>query len=604
MYWLPAGSEGESAEIIGVNINMQEENNMGNTIYITGHRNPDLDSLCSAYAYAILKNIIDPDNEYKAVRCGQLSESIEKQLEMVGVEAPPFMKDVLPRVQDVMLDVEKRIEITEPVYHLVKMYNRANPSVMPMFDQDELKGMLSIDDVTAWLLNENISDNPEYDFTVDNIEDILPGHILHRGKRESFTASIAVGAASLNGFFEFMRDNAEKNLVVMGMRPEHIKCAIRLKVPAIIITTRTSGEKLLDEDNVLPAMSIEGTEGIGDKLMPEIDLSGYDGLIYSTSLSTAETIRRLRMAEPMGKLIRNKAITVQRTDLFEDAMDLLASSQARGLAVLEGDKYVGYVTRRCFLSRPSYNVIMVDHNEAGQSIKGIEKANVVEIIDHHRLDTMKTTLPIFVDARPLGSTCTIVWQQYLVNQVTPDINTAKMLLTGILSDTLILKSPTTTEVDRKTVKQLADICGVDYKDFGAMLFSVTSNLAQTDAESAIMADFKMYHNNDVKVGIGQCETTTLSNLDEYIDHFLDVLEQVKSKSGLDWAMLMITDVLHEKSVLLTTVHKAGMKLPYENILKYNAADNPGAKGCRVYDMPGVLSRKKQLLPAVLRTIEG
>ena len=577
---------------------------MNNTIYITGHRNPDLDSLCSAYAYAKLKNTIDPDNKYKAVRCGQLSESIEKQLEMVGVEAPPFMKDVLPKVQDVMMDTEKRTEISEPVYHLVKTYSKANPSVMPMFNNGEFEGLLSIDDVTAWLLNENINDNPEYDFSVNNIQDVLPGHILHRGVHDAFTASITVGAASLFGFFEFLKTNASKTMVVMGMRPEHIECAIRLNVPAIIITARTMEEQLLDGGNILPAMNLEGGEGIGDRLMPEIDLAGYEGLIYSTSLSTAETIRRLRMSGPMGKLMRKKAITVQSTDLFEDAKDLLASSKARGLAVLEGSKYVGYVTRRCFLSRPSYNVILVDHNEAGQSIKGIETANIVEIVDHHRLDTMKTTFPIFVDARPLGSTCTIVWQQYLVNQVTPDIDTAKMLLTGILSDTLILKSPTTTEIDKKTVKQLADICGVDYKEFGSMLFSVTSNLAKTDAESAIMADFKMYNNNDVKVGIGQCETTTLSNLDEYIGHFLDVLEQVKNKSGLDWAMLMITDVLHEKSVLLTTVYKAGMKLPYENILKYNAADTPGAKGCRVYDMPGVLSRKKQLLPAVLHTIEG
>ncbi len=577
---------------------------MKNTIYITGHRNPDLDSLCSAYAYAKLKNVIDPDNEYKAVRCGQLSEGIEKQLEMVGVEAPPFMKDVLPKVQDVMMDTEKRTEISEPVYHLVKTYSKDNPSVMPMFDHGEFEGLLSIDDVTAWLLNENINDNPEYDFSVENIQDVLPGHILHRGNRESFTASITVGAASLFGFFEFLKTNASRTVVVMGMRPEHIECAIRLNAPAIIITARTIEEQLLDGSNVLPALNLEGGEGIGDRLMPEIDLAGYEGLIYSTSLSTAETIRRLRMSGPMGKLMRKKALTVQSTDLFEDAKDLLASSKARGLAVLEGNKYVGYVTRRCFLSRPSYNVIMVDHNEAGQSIKGIETANIVEIVDHHRLDTMKTTYPIFVDARPLGSTCTIVWQQYLVNQITPDIDTAKMLLTGILSDTLILKSPTTTEIDKKTVKQLADICRVDYKEFGSMLFSVTSNLTKTDAESAIMADFKMYNNNDVKVGIGQCETTTLSNLDEYIDHYLDVLEEVKNKSGLDWAMLMITDVLHEKSVLLTTVYKAGLKLPYENMLKYNAADTPGAKGCRVYDMPGVLSRKKQLLPAVLRTIEG
>ena len=576
---------------------------MNNTIYITGHRNPDLDSLCSAYAYAYLKNRIDPGNEYKAVRCGQVSESIEKQLDLVGVPAPDLMPDVFTKVKDVMLVPEERIETKEPVYHLVKAYNTNNPSVTPLFENGTYKGLLSIDDVTQWFLKENINEKPEYLFTIDNISEVLPGMIAHRGTRDSFTAPIDIGAASLQDFSEFLNNNSG-SMFVMGARPDHIKHAIEHNVPAIILTTISMPETSDNDEGMLPSMTISGNNETNARLLPEIDCSSYEGFIYITPLSTAEAIRRLRLSEPLGNLLNEQPEAVFTTDLFEDAKDALTSSTARGLAVFENDEFAGCVTRRCFLDRPAYNVIMVDHNEAGQSIKGIETANIVEIIDHHRLDAMKTDLPILIDARPLGSTCTIVWQQFKAFHVTPDPDCARMLLTGILSDTLILKSPTTTETDRTTVSELSEILGINYREFGETLYSVTSNLAAKDPAEAIGSDFKMYESGDIKVGIGQCETTTLNNIDEYIYSYLDSLDQIRKSSGLDWAMLMVTNVLTENSILLTTVHRDGARLPYEKLTKYNDPEYSGNKGYRAFDMPGVMSRKKQLLPAVLKAIEG
>lgn len=571
-------------------------------IYITGHRNPDLDSLCSAYAYAALKNQIDPEYEYVAVRCGQLSESIEKQLQMVGVDAPPYMADVFPKVKDVMHHAKNKVDTSQPVYHLMKTYRPESPSVTPLFENGSFAGLLSVDDITAWFLRENMDDDPQYEFTVDNIEAVLPGKILHRGVRESFTAPIAVGAAALQNFSDFIRQGSNA-VVVMGARPEHIRLAVKENIPAIIITTIKHDVDTEIASEVLPEIRIAGSGEIGDKHMPQIDFSGFEGLIYITSLSTAETIRRLRLCEPLKNLMQLPQESVQASDLFVDVKEQLASSSQRGLAVKEGERFVGFVTRRCFLDSPSYHVIMVDHNEAGQSIKGIETATIREIVDHHRLDAVKTELPILIDARPLGSTCTIVWQQYMAHDVMPDPDTAKMLLTGVLSDTLILKSPTTTETDRKTVQQLAKLCGVDYQKFGEMLYSVTSNLATKDPETAIMSDFKMYEGSGAKVGIGQCETTTLYNIDDYADTYLKMLETVRDKNGLDWAMLMVTDVLSEKSILLATVFKNAAKLPYEKLVKYNDSQIPGGKGFRAFDMPGVMSRKKQLLPAVLKALE-
>jgi manganese-dependent inorganic pyrophosphatase len=255
---------------------------------------------------------------------------------------------------------------------------------------------------------------------------------------------------------------------------------------------------------------------------------------------------------------------------------------------MSGGRFEGFITRRCLLDTPKYNVIMVDHNEPAQSIDGIETADVVEIIDHHRLDAVSTSMPIFIDAEPLGSTCTIVYQQYIRHGIMPDAYIAKVLLTGIIADTLILRSPTTTATDISTVEMLARLAKIgSIEEFGEKLFSITDNLATQDPAESILSDFKKYESGGIRIGIGQCEVTTLSNVNDYADDYLKALDDVRQKEGLDWAMLMITDVLREKSVLLATEHKVAKDLPY-----VRTKDN-------IYSMPGVMSRKKQLLPTIL-----
>ena len=243
------------------------------------------------------------------------------------------------------------------------------------------------------------------------------------------------------------------------------------------------------------------------------------------------------------------------------------------------------------MKAPKYNVILVDHNEPRQSIKGIEEANIVEIIDHHRIDAVKTDVPIYIDAAPLGSTCTIVYQLFLRHNVTPDEMTAKTLLTGILSDTVILKSPTTTYIDQVSAKALAAVCKVNLEEFGLFMFSNTQGLKTREPQEAIASDFKTYSEKGVTLGIGQCEVTTLHDLSEYAQEYLENLEQIRARNGLDWAVLMITDILKEHSVLLCTEHRLN------GHLQYHLMEN------QIYDMPNVLSRKKQLLPELLNVID-
>ena len=533
-------------------------------VYITGHRNPDVDSVCSAYAYSRLKSILDPANEYVPVRCGHLSESVTRQLASIGFEPQSYMHDVHPKVSDVMLRPDVVIDADSPIYNLVNVYSMSQPSVVPVSKNGGFFGLLSVDDITSWFLKDNSVTIPVYDMPIRNIASIIPGRIICRGNSEVINASLLAGAAAFEDFKAIVRPNT-RSVMVMGFRKEHIEYAMEMNVPGIVITT---------------------SDNAGD-----IDFSSYKGFVYLTTLGTAETLRRLRMTSCVGSIMGKQGQRLHVDDLFDDAKDMLASSSLRGLPVFDGENFVGFVTRRCFLHKPQYNVILVDHNEATQSIRGIEEANIVEIIDHHRIDAPKTDTPIFLDVEPLGSTCTIVHQQYLRSGLIPDSLTAKVLLTGIVCDTLILKSPTTTSVDVASANQLASMCGImDLMEFGKQLFSHSESLSSRDPQTVIKSDFKIYNEGGVAIGVGQCEVPFLSDLEEYRDRYLEALAETGRSKALSWAMLMVTDVMKGDSILLSSPSKYEKKLPYTVLSEH------------VYDMPDVLSRKKQLLPEILHAV--
>ena len=309
----------------------------------------------------------------------------------------------------------------------------------------------------------------------------------------------------------------------------------------------------IDADEPLTAVAAVYEQN-SPSAIPVFDNGEFYGLITVDDI-TDWTMRELSRDNKITVIPKVRDIMTKQEpgidveDLFDDAKAILQNSSKRGLAVYENDKYAGYVTRRCFLKVPRSNVILVDHNESRQSIRGIETANIVGIIDHHRLDAIKTEQPIFIYAEPLGSTCTLVYQQFIRNNRTPDPVTAKVLLTGLISDTLILKSPTTTGDDAVAAHVLASICRVDVEEYGLSMFSRLEGLKDRDPKSAITSDFKIYSEKGIKVGIGQCEVTTLNDLMDYADEYSSALEDVRAEKGLEWSVLMVTDVVHEHSAL-------------------------------------------------------
>lgn len=530
-------------------------------IYITGHRNPDLDSLCAAVSYAALKNAVDKENEYIPVRASHLSDSVRKQMDIMELEIPPYKKDVLPKVRDVMMKPTAHLQADAPIYELIKTYSTDKPSVVPIYDGDKFKGLLSVDDITSWFLTDNKEKLPTYTLALGSAIEVIDARLVKKGKSDTIEGSILVGAATFDSFREAI-DEQRDSIVVMGSRIEHLEYAVKKQVPAIIITAG------------------------GDE--PDVDFSAYDGSVMITDLGTAETIRRLRLAEPVESMMVMETQTIDGEALFAEGKSIFLSSHTRGLAVMQGGEFAGFVTRRCFLNEPKYDVIMVDHNEPAQSIKGIESANVVEIIDHHRLDSLSTAMPIFIAAEPLGSTCTIVYQQYMRHGIMPDQTAARTMLTGIIADTLILRSPTTTAADISTAEMLARLAKVNsLEEFGEKLFSITDNLKTQNPREMILSDFKKYENSGVRFGVGQCEVTTLKDVDEYAERYLAELDKIADDQELDWTVLMVTDVLREQSVLLASDYRANRELPYAMIKE------------RIYNMPGVMSRKKQLLPTLI-----
>lgn len=539
-------------------------------IFVCGHRNPDMDSVCSAYSYAYLKNKLDPSNNYIPVRCGNLNDTTRAQFVRLGVQAPAFIRDVRSRVVSVTRVAKTVLQTTDPVYNLVSFYGKANQSsVIPIMEGELYKGLLSVDEVSSFVLRENSGLRPVYHFVPENFPKVLRGTFIKRGEASSFDAPIVVGAMRYTIFCKHMEALVnQKPILVVGDREDHIRKAIEMQIPAIILT------------------------GLEKGLTSDVDFSSYRGTVFISQEDTAESLRLLRLTIPVSELVKSDPPILQDDTLFDEAKAILADSEFRGLPVFAGEQWIGFVTRRCFLEKPKTKLIMVDHNEPEQSVPGIEEAEVVEIIDHHRLGAAKTRNPIYIRCEPLGSTCTIIYNLFVRNEVAIPESLAKVLLSGIVSDTIMLKSPTTTFEDFTAVQDLCEIANIpDMRDFGEEMFASGATLAKEDPRKMLESDFKQYEEFGLRFGIGQVEVTTLRDLEEYRKKYLLELEQLKRAYALSWAMFLITDVVKEQSVLLMTPMQG-----YERKLAYTRQEE------NTFSLPGVLSRKKQLLPEILRVI--
>lgn len=539
-------------------------------VFICGHKNPDTDSVASAASYAYLKSQINKDYEFVPIRCGTVNDQTKFIFQKAEMPLPEYMKDIYPKVIDSMTTRLITAEENDPLSKFLRILREKNLRFMPVINKDnEYEGMLGVNDVTELFLRDDRESKPVFSLRADSLRRSLRGTVLNVGEKEEFSASVVVATMAYDDFNQHVANvaNEENTLLITGNRQNILHDAFKKKYPAIIIV------------------------GLSEEACKKLDFGDYKGWVFYSPFDSSQTIRCVEMATPIGKLLK-KVEPCSPYDYIDSVADAISKSSTKSLPVVSDGKLIGVITGTDILKRKRAKLIMMDHNEATQAIDGAETADLMEIIDHHRLGTIKTSSPVTFFAKPVGSTCTLVYQLYKANKVEIPKKVAMLLLGGMLSDTVIMKSPTTTQDDIDAINDLSSICGLDAKEYGVEIFSATDSLTSRSAKDIIGTDFKIFEEYGVRFGISQAETVTLAQLGEVEGKLREELFNVKENNKLDWMMLLVTDIIKEESQLITTGFA-----PAEQIFAYKKL------GDNLYYLPGVLSRKKQLLPEISRILE-
>lgn len=537
-------------------------------IYVTGHKNPDTDTISSAIGYAELKNILDPENTYAPARLGEVNAQTAWALEKSGAKSPKRISHIKLRVKDVMSSEVAVARKRDPLRNVGLMMAQKNISQVPIVGEDgSLVGLITERNLARMYIRESreTSTFAESPVPVASMVEVLEGELLAGGDKDT-TGKLWVISMGVNSMGQSMESG---DVVVIGDRPEGQRRAIDLGAGVLVIS---NGKR--PDDEVL-----EMAEGKGVSVV----LSPLDSYVTS---------RMIQLAVPCLEVMSEDPLTVDPdtfiTDITESVMEV---HYRAAIAVDENKVPVGVVTRTDLLNPEPRKIALVDHAEIGQSVAGVEKAQVVEILDHHHLGDIETNTPIPATFDPVGSTATLIIERYRANGLEPEGSTAKMLLAAILSDTVILNSPTTTKRDHVVVKYLEEFLGLDAQEFGMEMFEVSSDVSDLTAEEIVDRDAKEYAaSSGEKMSISQVETVGSALLDRR-DEIVEALDEKRTQNGYLFTALMVTDIIESDTELLCTGDCALVERAFDTRVKDG-----------VIDLPGVMSRKKQVAPKLLAVL--
>ncbi|MDH7553563.1 MAG: putative manganese-dependent inorganic diphosphatase [Spirochaetota bacterium] len=534
-------------------------------IIVIGHKNPDTDSICAAYCYAHLKNRIDPHNHYTAYRCGNVNRQTRFVFEEANLQPPEIIKDVYPKVSDIMTRNVITAQPDDPLFSIIHHIEKDRIRIIPVVTGDNYyKGIISFAELAEFYFSATSIAQPLYYFKPDNFTATIPGYFIKRGQVKEFQGHIIIGAMESAQSLKVLQNvSPEKTVLIVGNRKKIIEFALHYNFAAIIVT---------------------GTQDF------DYDTSNYSGWIYCSQLDTFNTLRLLTLSIPCHYIMK-QSDTISPENTMQQAREKLLKSEYRGLPVCDNGRLTGIITRSDLIKHYAKKMILVDHNELSQAVEGAETAHIIEIVDHHRLGAIKTTMPIFVYSKPVGSTCTLVYELYKYNGIQPEPHIALLLCSGILSDTAMLLSPTSTDIDKKALEELSSIAGIDYQEYGKKLLSSTESLKIMDPMYAVSNDCKIYQEYGVSVAVSQVEVITLDDIESVKDSLLAALSEFAKSKNVHWALLLVTDITTQNSVLFSTDFEGEKKISYTQIAPH------------MYNLPGILSRKKQLLPEILRILE-
>jgi manganese-dependent inorganic pyrophosphatase len=534
-------------------------------VYVTGHRNPDLDSIASAIGYAELKARLDPGGRYIAVRLGEVNEQTRWALERSGAEEPELLPHIRLRARDVMRPGCPCADQDASLRDVGLVMAAGDADLVPITDDGgAVVGMITARDLARRYIKESgepssFADRP---VSADLIVGVLEGEMLLRPERRlnGRLWAVTVDAASMGGTM------GPNDIVVIGDRADAQRRAVEIGVALLVTTYRFRP----------------------DAEVVELARRGGTGIILSP-LDSYVTGRLVSQSVPVREVMGRDPLTAEPDDLLSDIADRIKDvDYSAAIVVDESGVPAGLVTRAELVNPLPRRVLLVDHGEQGQSVPGVDDAHIVEILDHHHIGSIETRFPVSATFDPVGSTATLVVERFRTAGREPQRPTATMLLAAILSDTVILSSPTTTERDHRVVEYLEELLRIDARAFGAEMFEASSDVGDVPAADIIRRDVKDYEvRPGTTVSIAQIETVGRS-LAPRRPELLEAMEAARERAGQAVYALMVTDIARGGTDLLV----AGDRAALERAFGEEAVDG-------VIDLPGVMSRKKQVVPRVL-----
>ena len=540
------------------------------SILVIGHKNPDTDAICAAICYAGLKNKITNEKHIPA-RAGKVSSETQYVLDYFGVEQPELIEDVRPRLEDISIRYTTGVRNNITMKKAWEMMSTESIATIPVVDDNKfLTGVIANSDIAMGYMEVNdpyalSKARPQY----RGILETLNGTLLNGNEHAYYTKGrVVVAAGSKSNMAEVIR---EDDMVILSDRDETQRIAIAQRCACLIVT---------DGIQVSEEVLAEAKE--------------KECVVISTPFDTYAAARLIYQSIPIKAVMHfDQLVTFDLDDFLEDVMDVMSRVRHRDFPVLDENRhYVGMFSRRNLMSQGKKRVILVDHNEKLQAVEGIGTAEVLEIIDHHRLGSLETMSPVFFRNVPLGSTCSIIYQMYKEYGVEIDRVTAGLLCAAIVSDTLMFKSPTCTAVDEKIARELAMTAGIDLESFAVDMFRAGANFDAKTDQQICYQDFKTFDFDKIRFGVGQVLCMTRVEVENLKNRLEAFLPNALPEKGVNMAFFMITCIWDQE----TTVISAGQGA--SEVLKKAF---PGTEEGTVL-LKNVVSRKKQFIPDIMSAL--
>lgn len=535
-------------------------------VLVFGHTNPDNDSICSAIAYAHLKNLTDPSSVYVPVRLGPLPPESEWVLNRFGVEPPAEISHVRTRVVDVMTADLLTVRPDDTLHAVGVLLAERGVRALPVVEDGRLCGLVTVQALASRYVDSvTTSGFTRHPVSVGRLVTTLDGELLTGESAAELSGQVLIGAMEPETMISRVRPG---DTIILGDRRRTQPMAIEAGAACLVVT-----------GGYRPSAAV-------------LALAERSGCaLIATAKDTYTAARLMDLAHAVSEVMETDILVVEpETLLTEAAEDLFASPQREAPVLDAGGRLVGLLTRTNVARATRRSVILVDHNEIAQSADGIGEASVVEIVDHHRIGDIETSMPISFIGTPVGATATIVAMRFRQLDIDPPVGIAGLLLSAVLTDTVLLKSPTATDSDREAAEWLAAIAGVDYVEFAMEMFKARASGEGFSAETAVTRDLKEYRIRDLVVAVGQIETVDADEVLAHREELVDYMEKLSRARGYDTLALMVTDVVREGSELLIT----GRRRPLEKAFGVGLES-----GSAWFD--GMLSRKKQVAPRLLES---